>query len=373
MANKEKKIKKPLFEIPFVKSAIVSMTTVLLGIIVGGLLILIIGKNPIEGFQKIIFGAVSNTRRIGNTMAYSTQLILVGLSVAFAFKTGLFNIGGAGQMLMGGLMASIWAHNVTFLPQPLYYISLVLVAGISGAIWGLVPGLLKAKFNVHEVVGTIMFNWIAYWIVYDAVKVFIVDPTIIVKSKPIPMAQSLRTEWLATVTQHSYFNIGFFIAIIAVIVVWFILEKTTLGFNLKAVGSNRYCAEYAGIKVNRSIVISMAIAGCLAGLAGLTYYLGFSSIMEIGKSPSEGFDGIAVALLGNSNPFGVFISALFFGMLKMGKGSLTAIGIPTEIADTIIGIIIYFTATSVIIHGFWSKVFKKSAERKLLKKSKEDK
>lgn len=373
MAKNTVKIKKPLMEIPFIKSMIVSLTTVLLGLIVGGILIIAIGKNPIEGFQKIVFGAVSNTRRVGNTIAYATQLILVGLSVAFAFKTGLFNIGGAGQMLMGGLMASIWAHNVTFLPQPIYYLSLILVAGISGAIWGLVPGLLKAKFNVHEVVGTIMFNWIAYWIVYDAVKVFIVDPAIIVKSKPIPMQQSLRTEWLASITQHSYFNIGFFIAIIAVVVIWFILEKTTLGFNLKAVGSNRYCAEYAGIKVNRSIVISMGIAGCLAGLAGLTYFLGFSNIMEIGKSPSEGFDGIAVALLGNSNPLGVFISALFFGMLKMGKGSLTAIGIPTEIADTIIAIIIYFTATSVIIHGFWEKIIKKHSEKKLLKQTKEEK
>ena len=372
MADKKIRTRKSLLEIPIIKSAVVSMTTVLLGLIIGGILILVIGKNPFEGFQKIIFGAVSNTRRVGNTIAYSTQLILVGLSVAFAFKTGLFNIGGAGQMLMGGLMASIWAHNVTVLPQPIYYLSLILVAGLTGALWGLVPGLLKAKFNVHEVVGTIMFNWIAYWIVYDAVKVFIVDPSIIVKSKPIPITQSLRTEWLSQVTQHSYFNIGFFIAIVAVVVIWFILEKTTLGFNLKAVGSNRYCAEYAGIKVNRSIVISMAIAGCLAGLAGLTYYLGFSNIMEIGKSPSEGFDGIAVALLGNSNPLGVFISALFFGMLKMGKGSLTAIGIPTEIADTIIAIIIYFTATSTIIYGFWNKVIKRSKERKLQKLEKKE-
>ena len=373
MAEKSVKIRKPLMEMPLVKSMIVSVTTVLLGLVVGSILIIAIGKNPIEGYQKIIFGALSNTRRLGNTIAYATQLILVGLSVSFAFKTGLFNIGGAGQMLMGGLMASIWAHNVTFLPQPIYYLSLVLVAGISGAIWGLIPGLLKAKFNVHEVVGTIMFNWIAYWFVYDAVKMFIVDPTIIVKSKPLTIEQSLRTQWLSDITQYSYFNLGFFLAIFAVIVIWYILEKTTLGFDLKVVGANRYCAEYAGIKVNRSIVISMGIAGCLAGLAGLTYFLGFSNIIEIGKSPSEGFDGIAVALLGNSNPLGVFVSALFFGVLKMGKGSLTAIGIPTEIADTIISIIIYFTATSTIIYGFWNKVLKKSAKKKQNKLVKEEK
>ena len=133
-----------------------------------------------------------------------------------------------------------------------------------------------------------------------------------------------------------------------------------MGFNLKAVGSNRFCAEYAGIKVNRSIMISMAIAGALASLAGLTYYCGYSNIMEMGKMPNEGYDGIAVALLGNCSPVGIFFSAIFFGILKMGRGSLAATGIPTEIADTIIATIIYFTATNVILASFWNSIFHRS-------------
>ncbi len=160
-------------------------------------------------------------------------------------------------------------------------------------------------------------------------------------------------------------NLGFFIAIISVILIKFILDKTTLGFSLKAVGANRFCAEYAGIKVNRNVVISMMIAGGLAGLAGLSFYTGYSRNMQIGVMPSQGFDGIAVALLGASNPLGgVFFSALFFGILQSGKGFMNAMtSVPPEIADTIIAVIIYFTATSVLFKRFWDAVFKRRNNR----------
>ena len=361
---KAKVINKPL-EARKASPLLVSLSAVFLGIVAGAVLIALIGKNPIAGFDRIIFGALSNVRRIGNTLGMSTQLILIGLSVAFAFKTGLFNIGASGQMLMGGITGSILAYYLPLsMPRPLYLIVIILAAGLVGALWGFISGFLKAKFNVHEVVSTIMLNWTAYWLVYDWIQRFIVDPTIVVKSKPIEEAHTLRASWLTDLTGFSTLNYGFFIAIIACVIIWFILDKTTVGFCLKAVGSNRFCAEYAGIKVNRSIMISMAVAGALAGLAGLTYYCGYSNIMEMGKMPNEGFDGIAVALLGNCSPIGVFFSAIFFGILKMGRGSLAATGIPTEIADTIIATIIYFTATNVILANFWNGRFKKSFEKK---------
>ena len=314
---------------------LVSLSAVVLGIIAGALLILLIGKNPITGFDRIIFGALSNTRRVGNTLGMATQLILIGLSVAFAFKTGLFNIGASGQMLMGGITGSILAYYLPMtMPRPLYLLVVIMASGLVGAFWGMISGFLKAKFNVHEVVSTIMLNWTAYWLVYDWIQRFIVDPTIVVKSKPIENAHTLRADWLTDLTGFSTLNYGFFIAIIACIVIWFILQKTTLGFRLKAVGSNRFCAEYAGIRV-----------------------------MEMGKMPNEGFDGIAVALLGNCSPVGVFFSAVFFGILKMGRGSLAATGIPTEIADTIIATIIYFTATSVILANFWNRRFHNAFEK----------
>ena len=357
-------IQKPL-EARKASPLLVSLSAVFLGIVAGCFFILCIGKNPFAGFEKILFGALSNTRRIGNTIGMSTQLILIGLSVAFAFKTGLFNIGASGQMLIGGITGSLLAFYIPMnVPRPLYLLIIIIAAMIAGAFWGFISGFLKAKFNVHEVVSTIMLNWIAYWIVYDFIPRFIIDPTISVKSKPIETAHTLRAEWLSKLTGSFSINYGIFLAIIMCFVIWFILQKTTLGFSLKAVGSNKFCAEYAGIKVNRSIMISMAIAGALASFAGLTYYCGYSNIMEMGKMPNEGFDGIAVALLGNCSPVGVFFAALFFGILKMGKGSLAATGIPTEIADTIIATIIYFTATNVILANFWNGKFHRSFERK---------
>lgn len=357
-------IQKPL-EARKASPLLVSLSAVFLGIVAGCFFILCIGKNPFAGFEKILFGALSNTRRIGNTIGMSTQLILIGLSVAFAFKTGLFNIGASGQMLIGGITGSLLAFYIPMsVPRPLYLLIIIIAAMIAGAFLGFISGFLKAKFNVHEVVSTIMLNWIAYWIVYDFIPRFIIDPTISVKSKPIETAHTLRAEWLSKLTGSFSINYGIFLAIIMCFVIWFILQKTTLGFSLKAVGSNKFCAEYAGIKVNRSIMISMAIAGALASLAGLTYYCGYSNIMEMGKMPNEGFDGIAVALLGNCSPVGVFFAALFFGILKMGKGSLAATGIPTEIADTIIATIIYFTATNVILANFWNGRFHRSFERK---------
>ena len=344
---------------------LVSLSAVFLGIIAGSIFILFIGKNPFDGFEKILFGALSSRRRIGNTLGMSTQLILIGLSVAFAFKTGLFNIGASGQMLVGGITGSILAYYLPMdMPRVLYLPIIVIAAAVAGGFWGFISGLLKAKFNVHEVVSTIMLNWIAYWMVYDFIPRFIIDPTISVKSKPIPLEHTLRAEWLRNITGFSTLNYGFFIAIAMAVVVWFILKKTTLGFSLKAVGSNRFCAEYASINVSGSIMISMAIAGALSGLAGLTYYCGYSEIMEMGKMPNEGFDGIAVALLGNCSPLGVFFSAIFFGILKMGRGSLAATGIPTEIADTIIATVIYFTATNVLLSAFWNERFRQSFEKK---------
>ena len=368
-----KVIKKPL-EVKKVPSFLVSISTVFLGVLAGSILILMIGKNPIKGFERLLFGAFSNVRRVGNTLSMSTQLILMGLSFSFAYKTGLFNIGGSGQMLMGGIVSTILGHYLpSSMPKPLYVVIVVMAALATGALWGLITGFLKAKFNVHEVVSSIMLNWIAFWLCYDFIPRFVKDQAIAVKSKPLPLSRTLGTEWLRNVTGMSTLNFGFLFAIIACIVVWFILEKTTLGFNLKAVGANKYCAEYAGIKIHKSIMISMAIAGSLAGLAGLTYYCGYSNLMEMGKMPNEGFDGIAEALLGNCSPIGVFFAAIFFGALKMGKGSLAATGIPTELADTIIATIIYFAATSILIASFWKKVFKKRYEKKLAKYEGEEK
>lgn len=346
------------------KQAIISVLAVVLGLVAGAILMAIMGHNPIEGYNYLFQGGLKNIERIGNTIATATPLILTGLSVAFAFKTGLFNIGAPGQMLIGGFCATAVGLTVD-LPRILL-LPLMIIAGMVGAaVWAFVPGLLKAKFNVHEVVSGIMMNWTGYWIVYYAIPAYFKGEFLETESKKLPENAMLTTGWMTDLFQGSYINLGIVLAIIAVIIVAFILNKTVLGYELKAVGYNRFAAEYAGIKVNRNIVLSMMIAGALAGLAGVVQYTGNANCIQIGVMPSQGFDGIAVALLGASNPIGVFFSALFFGLLYAGKGFMNAMtSIPPEIADTIMATIIYFAATSIVMERVLDKLGKKRKESK---------
>lgn len=330
------------------KGGIISLIAIILGLIAGAILIALTGNDPIEGFTYLFKGGLQDAERIGNTLATATPLILTGLSVAFAFRTGLFNIGASGQMLFAGFCAT--AVGLTMdLPSIILLPLMVIVAFIAGALWAFIPGLLKAKFNVHEVVSTIMMNWIAYWSVYYLVPMYFKGNTE-TESKILPEGSTLRVQFLTDLFGGSYINFGLFIAAIMVIVISFIINRTVLGYELKAVGYNRSAAEYAGISVNRNVVLSMMISGGLAGLAGVVQYAGNASLIQIGVLPTEGFDGIAVALLGMNTPIGVFFSAIFFGLLYSGKGFMSAMtAIPPEIADVIIAIIIYFAATSILI------------------------
>jgi ABC-type uncharacterized transport system permease subunit len=328
----------------------VSILAILFGLLAGVLLILLTGGNPFASYLYLIQGGVKNLERIGNTLATSTPLILTGLSVAFAFRTGLFNIGAAGQMLMGGLCATAIGLKVN-LPGPLLVFLMFLGAMVGGAIWGSIPGLIKAKFNVHEVVSSIMMNWISYWLVYYAVPAYLKGPFLETESARLADSATLKSAWLSNLMSGSYINYGLFLALGAAALTAFILNRTVMGYELKSVGFNRYAAEYAGIRVNRNIISAMMIAGALAGLAGLTHYAGNSANMQIGVMPSQGFDGIAVSLLAMNSPWGVVASAIFFGLLYSGKGFMNAMtSTAPEIADTIIATIIYFAATSVMIN-----------------------
>jgi general nucleoside transport system permease protein len=328
---------------------VISLIAVIFGLLAGAVLMAVTGHNPISGYSYLFEGGLKNSERIGNTLATATPLIFSGLSVAFAFRTGLFNIGVAGQLLFGGFCASAVGLSLD-LPKALLLIIMVIAGFLGGALWAVVPGFLKAKFNVHEVVSSIMMNWIAYWTIYYAVPAYLKGEFLETESKPLPEAASLKVPFLTEMFNGSYINLGLFIAVLVVIIVSLIINKTTFGYELKAVGHSRHSAEYAGIAVNRSIVLSMAISGGIAGIGGVALYAGNASNIQIGVMPTQGFDGIAVALLGANTPVGVLLSAIFFGLLYYGRGFMNAMtDIPPEIADSIIAIIIYFAATSILI------------------------
>ena len=348
------------FKISFDRTYALSLLAVLLGLAAGAVLMKATGHDPIDGYRYLFRGGLMNPARMGNTMAIATTLILTGLSVAFAFRTGLFNVGASGQMLMGGLAATFIGLTFSW-PRPVLLTVMMLAALLGGGLWAALAGFLKARFNVHEVVATIMLNWIAFWTIFYVVPRYFKGPFLETESRRLPVAATLHWPWLSSLFSGSYINVGIFIAVAAVIVVAFILGRTTLGYELKAVGYNRHAAEVAGINVNSRMVLSMAIAGGLAGLAGATFYAGYAATMQIGILPSQGFDGMAVALLGASSPWGVLTAGLFFGVLHTGKGFMTAMTrIPPDIADTIIATVIYFAATSVLVERYWD-----SLERRL--------
>ena len=349
------------------KATLLSLVATLLGLIAGAILMRLTGNEALAGYNYLFRGGLMNIERIGNTLATATPLIFTGLSVAFAFKTGLFNIGASGQMLAGGLAATAIGLTLSW-PKPLLLPVMIVTALLAGGLWASVPGWLKAKFNVHEVVASIMMNWIALWSVYYIVPKYFKGPFLETESRRLAASASLKVAWLTDLFNGSYINLGIFLAVVAVIVVAFILDRTTLGYELKAVGYNRHAAEAAGINVNQRIVLSMAIAGALAGLGGASFYVGYASNMQIGILPSHGFDGIAVALLGAGSPWGVLGGSLFFGILHTGKGFMNAMtSIPPEIADTIIATIIYFAATSVLVERVWDKISKSKLTRFLPK------
>ena len=347
------------------RKGLVSIIATILGLLAGAILMFATGHNAFEGFMYLIQGGTKSIERIGNTIATATPLILTGLSLTFAFRTGLFNIGTPGQMLFGGLCATIVSQTVS-LPRPILLIVLILVAFLGGAIWAAVPGILKSLFNVHEVVSCIMMNWIGYWVIYYVVQDYFPNGNKATESLPLADELTLRSGWLSDLFGGSYINLGIIIAIISVFLIAFILNKTTFGYELKAVGFNKDAAAYAGISVNRSVVFSMMIAGGLAGLAGVSQYLGVATNIQIGVMPSQGFDGIAVALLGATTPIGSLLAALFFGLLYAGRGFMSVMtDIPPEIADTIIATIIYFAATSILVERVLDKMASKKANKKV--------
>ena len=337
---------------PGAMSAYASVMAILVGLLFGFLILLI--SNPaqaVRGLGTILMGGLGDSwRGVGQVLYYATPIIMTGLSVGFAFKTGLFNIGAPGQLMVGGFVAVYIGVNWTFLPGAAHWIVGILMAMIAGGLWGLVPGLFKALFNVHEVISSIMMNYIGMYgvnllierTVYDQLK----NQTVNVASTAvIPKGglDQIFVNYSGDYADVSTVNIGIFIAIAMAIVIFVLLYKTQFGFELRACGLNRHASRYAGINEKRTIALSMVIAGMLAGCAGALMYLapasGLHMRVEEILSP-EGFNGIPVALLGLSNPIGVVFAGLFIAHIEQGGFYLQRLEYMPEVIDIIIAAII---------------------------------
>lgn len=359
MNNKEDKKKRSAAN----NTIIFSLVSILLGLVVGAIALLIAGFNPIEAYSAMITGVIGKPKFIAWTIIRSTPLILTGLSIAFAYKTGLFNIGAEGQFIIGALFATLVGAGIE-LPAIIHIPLTLLIAALAGAVWGGIAGWLKSKYGINEVIATIMLNWIAFYLSNYMIRTTWLAQPNSEASVSIHESASIGIDWLkGLVGPATSVNWGIVISIIVVLIIAFILFKTTLGFELRGVGHNKFGAEYGGINVNRSILQSMAIAGLIAGLAGAIQVMGVShNITVLAAQEGYGFDGIAVALIANSNPIGVIFSGLLFGAFKYGGTKMQAIGAPSEVVNIVVGSIVYFIALSSVLKMLYEKMKEKRSK-----------
>jgi len=344
----------------------ITLISIFVGILVGAIILVIAGYNPFEAYWVILKGIFSKPKYIGYSIIKSTPLIITGFSVAFAFKAGLFNIGAEGQYIVGALTAML-AGCFLDLPPIIHPIVCMALAIVAGAAWGGLSGFLKARFGIHEVISTIMLNWIALYLnnfitmmkgikrEHSEASIRILDTARIDllgawKVSDVGMAWRLENRFFHDLLKPDL-NLGIFIAILLGFGMAFLLKRTTLGYELKAVGFNKDAAEYGGINVNRSFVTSMGIAGALAASAGAIQVLGVTrETVNLAAMEGFGFDGIAVALIGGNTSIGCFFSGLLFGSLKYGGAKIQSVlGAPKEIVNIVIGSIIFFVAMPKLI------------------------
>lgn len=328
-----------------------TLLSILISFVVGAIFLLAMGISPIAAYERLITGAFGSTRYISYCIVYATPLIFTGLAVAFSFRTGVFNIGAEGQFVVGSMAACVVGILVpapSIVLIPLCFI----VAALAGAIWGMIVGFLKTRFGINEVLSMIMFNWIAFYLsnfIADLDAIHSTGSAEATKDVADAAMILLPDGIIESLGLARTANWGIFLAIIAVIIVHVVINKTTMGYELKAVGFNRSAAEYGGINVNRSILLALAISGALAGIGGATQLLGRGGRISIFTSQENfGFQGISVALIGASNPIGVFFGGLFYGALKYGGTKLNLIQAPSEVIDIITGTVVFFIAISHI-------------------------
>ncbi len=361
------KTKKSVFEIISETRFIHILLSIILGFAIGAIFLAIMGVSVGQAYGKLL-SSVTGLKGVSYVIVYAVPYIVAGLSVAFSFRTGVFNIGAEGQFVMGSMAAAVVGILLGGLPKIILIPLCFIAAMIAGIIWGVVVGILKTKWGINEVLSMIMFNWIAFYL-----SNFIAGIPAIKNEGTAEATQTisdhartlLDADFIKRVGLCPTANWGIIVAIIATILVWFIIDKTTLGYQLKAVGFNKSAADYGGINVNRNMLTALAISGALAGLAGALQLMGMGGRISIFSSQEGfGFAGIVVALIGCSNPFGVLIAGLFYGGLTYGGSKLNLVGAPTQLINVIIGTIVFFISISIIF-SYLKNVDKRKEMRRI--------
>ncbi|AJS59713.1 ABC transporter permease [Paenibacillus sp. IHBB 10380] len=348
-------------------SLIIPIVAVIFGLIVGALIMLLGGYDPIVAYSSLLTSVFGSSYDFGETIREITPLIMTGLAVGFAARAGLFNIGAEGQYIVGMTAASFIGIKVTGLPTLIHAPLAIIVGGICGGLWAGIAGYLKAKRGVNEVIVCIMLNWTALYL-----GNYMVNNFMLLKgqqrSMDIQPTASISMDWLSVMFSDARMHLGTGLAVLAAVFFYVYMWKSKQGYELRAVGQNPNAAEYAGMNVSRNIVKAMFVSGVFAGLGGAFQVLGvfhYQTIMS--GSPGVGFDGIAVSLIGMSHPFGILLGAGLFGTLTYGSDGMSfGAGVPPELIRIVIGSIIFFIAAQGIVRLVLKPIYLKRKKEKVL-------
>lgn len=335
--------------------------------LVGGVIVILIGDNPLETYELLIGSALSWPDGIGYTLFYATPLIYTGLAVAVALRCGLLNIGAEGQLYVAALATAWTGIACRNLPAAVAVALCCLAAIGTGAVWGAIPGLLKAKFGVHEVINTIMLNFIGILLTGYFTQYYLRTPGDPIQQS-VPIGDNAKIAHLGSfvpgLPERIPLNLSFLMALVTCFLVWLFLWKTKWGYEIRATGMNPKAAEYGGISTGKQIVLAMSVSGGLAGMVAINEVLGYRYRFYDGFSVGYGFTGIAVALLGRNHPLGVLLAALLFGALTRG-GLFVDIFTDSVSKDLVLvlqGLVILFVAAEVAFRGPLAKLMGRSGE-----------
>ena len=321
---------------------------------VGAIMLLILRVSPVEAYGALWEGAFGSTNAMAETLVKATPLLLVGLGICIAFRASVINIGGEGQMIIGGILATQIGLTFTDFPGWLVIVMAMFAGFLGGAIWGGIPGALKAYFNVNEILSTVMMNAIAVQIMNFMLRGPMIDPAQLEKASKIPQTARLLDIFQLPRLAPTRLHLGFLIAVVLAILVYILLWRTTLGYRIRAVGQNPHASRYGGIRVRRRIVTALLLSGAFAGLAGAiqVYGLNYRMITDgsaSGFTGSAGFNGIVAALFGQLHPIGTIPASIFFGALLVGANKMQrVVQIPSALITALNGLVVIFVVSSEI-------------------------
>ena len=333
-------------------AALAPIAAVLLALVAGGVLIAAVGQSPLEVYGLLLSQAFGTGYGFGQTLFKATPLVFSGLSVALAFRAGLFNVGAEGQMYLGGFAAALVGAYV-HLPALLLLPAALLAAALAGGAWGAIPGVLKARFGAHEVINTIMLNFIAFALVAWWGRTLF-EPATVRTREVAPGAIVPRLETIVPWLKGSPANFTLVLGVLLAVALGVFLFRTRRGYEMRVLGLNPGAAEYAGVRTGRAQIEAFTRAGAFAGLGGVSYVLGYKHFFEQDFTAGAGFMGIAVALLGRNHPLGVLVAALFFGALAYG-GLVVNQRVPSDLVNVLRALVILFAISAHALFARWAR------------------